>query len=105
MALGEKLREIGSNSGVKVVRVHPAQGLTTEVSFIFEIKGEGRFPIGEKLGSGIMTKYSHGIIDAAWRDSFSTATGQFLWWVHEKSEVAKGSRITGYNILTGFTAS
>jgi hypothetical protein len=104
MALGEKLREIGINSEVKVVRVHPAQRLTTEVSFIFEIKGEGRFPIGEKLGSGIMTKYSHGIIDA-WRDSFSTATGQFIWWVHEKSEVAKGSRITGYNILTGFTAS
>jgi hypothetical protein len=78
--------------------VHPAQGLTTEVSFIFEIKGEGRFPIGEKLGSGIMTKYSHGIIDAASRDSISTATGQFIWWVH-------GSRITGYNILTGFTAS
>jgi hypothetical protein len=50
--------------------VHPAQRLTTEISFIFEIKGEGRFPIGEKLGSGIMTKYSHGIIDAASRNSF-----------------------------------
>ena len=36
---------------------------TKEVSFISEIRGEGKYPSGESLGSGIMAKYPHGIIE------------------------------------------
>jgi hypothetical protein len=66
MALGEKLfEESGNITGLKITRVHPVEGVTTELSFSSEIKGEGRFPSGQNLGSGIMTKYPHGIIDAS----------------------------------------
>ena len=56
MALGEKLfEESGNITGLKITRVHPIEGVTTELSFTSEIRGEGRFPSGENLGSGIMT--------------------------------------------------
>src|SRR5919199_1938324 len=79
----------------------------TEVSFTSQIRGEGRFPSGENLGSGIMTKYSHGIIDASWHGSFMTAQNgdQFMWWAHEKSKVVEGGNLKGLNIMTGFTNS
>lgn len=74
MVLGEKLfEESGNITGVKVTSVHPIEGVTTEVSFTSEIRGEGRFPSGENLGSDIMTKYPHGIIDATWQGSARTA--------------------------------
>ena len=93
MVLGEKFfKENGNIIGVKVVKVHPIEGVTTDVSFTSEIRGEGRHPSGENLGSGIMTKYSHGIIDATWQGSLMIAEGsdQFMWWAHEKSEVVEG---------------
>ena len=40
------------------------QRITTKVNFTSVSRGEGRFPSGENLGSGIMTKYPSGIIDA-----------------------------------------
>jgi hypothetical protein len=82
MVLGEKLfEESGNITGVKVTRVHPIEGVTTDVSFTSEIRGEGRFPSGENLGSGIMTKYPHGIIGATWQGSVMTAEDgdQFMW--------------------------
>ena len=108
MVLGEKLfEENGNIIGVKVVKVHPIEGITTDVSFTSEIRGEGRYPSGENLGSGIMTKYSHGIIDATWQGSLTIAEGsdQFMWWAHEKSEMVEGGKIKGLNIMTGFTNS
>jgi hypothetical protein len=58
MALVEKLfEERGNITGLKITRVHPIEGVTTEVSFTSEIRGEDRFPSGQNLGSGIMTKY------------------------------------------------
>ena len=48
MVLGEKLfDESGNVSGFKVTKVHPSEGVTTEVSFISHIQGEGKFPSGE----------------------------------------------------------
>jgi hypothetical protein len=108
MVLGEKLfEENGNIIGVKVVKVHPIEGITTDVSFTSEIRGEGRYPSGENLGSGIMTKYFHGIIDATWQGSLTIAEGsdQFMWWAHEKSKVVEGGKIKGLNIMTGFTNS
>jgi hypothetical protein len=108
MVLGEKLfEESGNITGVKVTRVHPIEGVTTEVSFTSEIRGQGRFPSGENLGSGIMTKYPHGIIDATWQGSVMTAEDgdQFMWWAHEKSKVVDGGKIKGLTIVTGFTNS
>ena len=64
MALGDKLfEESGEITGLKITKVHPIEGVTTEVSFTSEIRGEGRYPSGQSLGSGIMTKYPHGITD------------------------------------------
>ena len=108
MEFGEKLfEENGNITGLKITRVHPIEGVTTELSFTSEIRGEGRFPSGENLGSGIMTKYSHGIIDATWHGSLMTSEdgNQFMWWAHEKSKIVEGGIIKGLNIMTGFTNS
>ena len=108
MALGKKLfDESGNISGFKVTKVHPSEGVTTEVSFISHIKGEGKYPSGENLGSGILTKYPHGIIDGAHQGSLTiTKSGdQFLWWAHEKSRVTDEGKIRGLTIITGFTNS
>ena len=65
MALGQKLfEEVGKIASFKVIKVHPLEGVTTEVSFMSDIKGIERFPSGKNLASGTMTKYPHGIIDA-----------------------------------------
>ncbi len=55
MVLGEKLiEESGNIIEVKVIKVHPIQGVITEVSFTSEIRSEGKYPSGENLGSSIM---------------------------------------------------
>lgn len=108
MVLGDKLfEENGNIIGLKITRVHPIEGVTTEVTFTSEIKGEGKYPNGENLGSGIMTKYPHGMIDATWQGSLTIAesSDQFVWWAHEKSKVIEGGKIKGLNIMTGFTNS
>jgi len=68
MALKEKVfEESGKITGFKVTKVHPVEGVTTEVSFTSDIRGIGRFPSGKNLGSGVLTKYPHGIrCDLAW---------------------------------------
>jgi hypothetical protein len=108
MALGEKLfEESGEITGLKITKVHPIEGVTSEISFTSEIRGENRFPSGQNLGSGTMTKYPHGIIDSTWHGSLMIAEGgdQFMWWAHEKSKVVEGGIIKGLNIMTGFTNS
>ena len=108
MVLGDKLfDEIGNISGFKVTKVHPVEGVTTEVSFTSQIKGEGKYPSGENLGSGILTKYPHGIIDGSYQGSLTItkSSGQFMWWAHEKSKVTDEGKIKGLTIITGFTNS
>lgn len=107
MALGRKLfEESGKITGLKLIKVHPIEGVTTEVSFTSDIKGIERFPSGKNLGSGTMTKYPHGIIDATWQGCLTTETGeQFMWWAHEKSRVLDDGKIRGLNMVTGFTNS
>jgi hypothetical protein len=56
--------ESGEITGLKITRVHPIERVTTEVSLTSEIRGEGRYPSGQSLDSGIMTKYPHGILTA-----------------------------------------
>jgi hypothetical protein len=108
MALGEKLfEESGNITGVKVTRVHPIEGITMEVSFTSEIRGIGRFPSGKNLGSGTMTQYPHGIVDASWQGSVFTAEDpeQFIWWAHEKGKIVEDGKIKGLIMVTGFTNS
>jgi hypothetical protein len=108
MVLGEKLfEESGKVTAFKVTNVHPIEGVTTEVSFTSDIRGIGRFPSGKNLGSGVMTKYPHGIIDATWHGCLTTPERgeQFMWWSHEKSKVLQDGKIKGLNIVTGFTNS
>jgi hypothetical protein len=107
MALGEKLfEESGNVTGLKVTKVHPVEGVAMEVSFASEVRGIGRFPSGKNLGSGTMTQYPHGIVDASYQGSLMTAEGdQFMWWSHEKSKVVEGGKVKGLNIVTGFSNS
>jgi hypothetical protein len=108
MVLGEKLfEENGNITGVKVIKVHPIEGVSTEISFTSEIRGEGRFPNSENLASGIVTKYPHGIIDATWQGLVTTSgeDDQYLWWGHEKSRIIEGGKIKGLIVVTGFTKS
>jgi hypothetical protein len=105
MALGQKLfEEVGKIANFKVAKVHPLEGITTEVSFISDIKDIERYPSGKNLASGTMTKYPHGIIDAVWHGNFTTPD-EFMWWGHEKSKVTKDGKIRGLNLVTGFTNS
>jgi hypothetical protein len=107
MALGQKLfEEVGKIAGFKVTKVHPLEGVTTEVSFMSGIKGIERFPSGKNLASGTITKYPHGIIDGAWQGTLTTQNAEdFMWWAHEKSKVSEDGKISGVNLLTGFTNS
>jgi hypothetical protein len=108
MVLGEKLfEESGNITGVKVIKVHPIEGVSTEISFTSEIRGEGRFPNSENLASGIVTKYPHGIIDATWQGLVTTSGegDQYLWWGHEKSRIIERGKIKGLIVVTGFTKS
>jgi hypothetical protein len=107
MALGQKLfEEVGKISGFKVAKVHPLEGVITEISFTSDIKGVGRYPTGKNLASGTITKYPHGIIDGSWQGTLTTELGeQFMWWSHEKSKVLEGGEIKGLNVTTGFTNS
>jgi hypothetical protein len=108
MALGEKLlEESGKVVGFKVTRVHPVEGMTMEVSFTSEVKGFGKFPSGRNIGSGIMTQYPHGVVDASYQGTLMTAEEgeQFMWWAHEKSKLADGGKIKGMVIFSGFTNS
>jgi hypothetical protein len=116
MALGEKLfEESGNITGFKVTKVHPIEGVTMEVSFTSEIRGMGRFPSGKNLGSGIMTQYSHGIVDGSYQGSFmitiaegggSSAGDHFEWWAHEKTKAVEGGgKFKGLTMMTGFTNS
>jgi hypothetical protein len=108
VALGEKLfEESGNVAGFKVTRVHPVEGTTMEVSFTSEIKGSGRFPSGRNIGSGTMTQYPHGAVDASYQGTIMTAEEgeQFMWWAHEKSNVIEGGKIKGLVMVSGFTNS
>jgi hypothetical protein len=43
--------ESGNMTGVKVTKAHPIEGVSTEINFTSEIRGEGRFPNFENLAS------------------------------------------------------
>ena len=107
MTLGQKLfEEVGKISGLKVLKVHPLEGVTTEITFMSDIKGIGKYPSGKNLASGTITKYPHGIIDGSWQGTLTTELGeQFMWWSHEKSRAVEGREIKGLNVTTGFTNS
>ena len=108
MGLGEKLfEESGNITGFKVTKVHPIEGVTIEASFTSEIRGIGRFPSGKNLGSGTVTQYPHGIVDASWQGSLMISEGgdQFIWWAHEKSKVTEDGKVKGLTMVTGFTNS
>jgi hypothetical protein len=108
MGLGEKLfEESGDITGFKVTKVHPIEGVTIEASFTSEIRGIGRFPSGKNLGSGTVTQYPHGIVDASWQGSLMISEGgdQFIWWAHEKSKVGEDGKVRGLIMVTGFTNS
>jgi hypothetical protein len=107
MVLGDKLfEESGKITGFKLAKVHPVEGVKTEVSFTSDIRGIGKYPSGKNLASGIMTKYPHGIIDASWQGTLITEHGeQLMWWAHEKSKVLEDGKIRGLNLMTGFTNS
>lgn len=108
MGLGEKLfEESGDITGFKVTKVHPIEGVTIEASFTSEIRGIGRFPSGKNLGSGTMTQYPHGIVDASWQGSLMITEGgdHFIWWAHEKSKVTEDGKAKGLTMVTGFTNS
>ena len=108
MALGEKLfEESGDITNVKITRVHPVEGTTMEVSFTSEIRGVGRFPSSKNIGSGTMTQYPHGIVDASWLGTLTTTEhgDQFMWWAHEKSKIVEDGKVKGLILVTGFSSS
>jgi len=108
MALGEKLfEESGDITSFRLTRVHPIEGTTMEASFTSEIRGIGRFPNGKNMGSGTMTQYPHGMVDASWIGTLTTTEhgNQFMWWAHQKSKVMEDGKVKGLVLVTGFSNS
>ena len=107
MAIGEKIfDETGKVTSTSIQSVHPIEGVKMKVNFSSEVKGSGKFPNGRNMGSGIMTQYPHGIVDASYQGVFTTNEGeQYFWWAHEKSKVAEGGKVKGLITVTGFTNS
>lgn len=107
MALGEKLFEgTGNVVAFKVTKVHPLEGTTMEVSFVEDIKGMGKFPSGKNTGSGTMTQYPHGVMDASYTGFVTMADGEtFMWWAHEKAKQTENGRMRGLVMVTGYTNS
>jgi hypothetical protein len=97
MPLGEKLfEETGQATGFRITKVHPIEGTTMEVSFTSDLKGAGKFPSGKNIGSGIVTRYPHGVVDGSYQGMLSTQEGdQILWWAHEKGKVIDGGSSGG----------
>ena len=107
MALGEKLFEgTGNMVSFKVTKVHPVEGTTMEVSFVEDIKGIGNFPSGKNMGSGTMTEYPHGVMDASYNGFVTLADGAtFIWWAHEKAKSVEGGKMKGLVLVSGYTNS
>lgn len=107
MVLGEKLLEsTGNLVSFKVTKVHPQEGTTMEVSFVEDIKGVGNFPSGKNSGSGTMTQYPHGVMDASYKGFVTMQDGEtFMWWAHEKSKKVVGGKMKGLVMVTGYTNS
>ncbi len=70
-----------------------------EVSFTSEIKGFGKFPSGRNVGSGVMTQYPHGVVDASYQAMMMMTTAkegeQFIWCAHEKSRLEDDRKSKG----------
>jgi hypothetical protein len=108
MALGQKLfEESGNITSFRITRVHPIEGTTMEVSFTSEVRGIDRFPSGMNIGSGTMNQYPHGIVDASYLGTLTTAKDgdQFMWWGHEKSKMVETDKFKGSVLVTGYSNS
>lgn len=110
MALGEKIfEEEGKVTSIKVVSVHPVEGVKTEVSFVSDLKGVGNFPSGKNTGSGTMTQYPHGTVNAEYRGVVTTAEeeggDQFMWWANGKGRLTEGGKVKSIVIVSGVTNS
>lgn len=107
MALGEKIFEgTGNVVAFKVTKVHPVEGTVMEVSFVEDLKGAGKFPGGKNTGSGTMTQYPHGVMDAAYNGFVTFPDGdRFMWWAHEKARAVDGGKMRGLIMVSGFTNS
>lgn len=68
-----------------MTKVHPLEGVATEVSFTSDIKGIGKFLSGKNLGSGTMTKYPSWYYRCGLACNLTTENAEeFMWWAHEK---------------------
>lgn len=76
MVLGDKLFEKSGNIiGLKITRVNPIEGVTTEVTFTSEIRRQAGIQAAKTLEQGTMTKYLHGMMDTTWQGSLMIAEG------------------------------
>ncbi len=106
MALGEKLfEETGKVSEPQVKSVHPIEGVKMEVSFSNEIKGVGKFPSGRNMGSGTVTHYPSGAVNARYQGVATLDGDNYIWWANEKSRRKDGGGVKGIVIVSGYTNS
>ena len=92
--------------GFKITKVHPIEGTTIEVSATIDQKGFGKFPSGKEMGSGVMVRYPHGVVDGSFQGNLTTPEGDLvMWWAHEKGRVGKDGKIRGLASMSAFTNS
>jgi len=56
-------------------KIHPIEGIITEVNFSSQIAGVGKFPSGKNIGSGAMIQYLHGVVDISYQELLMTNKG------------------------------
>ncbi len=107
MVFDEKVFEgTGSVVSFKITKVHPVEGTTMELSFVEELRGLSKFPNARSTGSGTMTQYPHGVVDASYNGFVTFSDGDtFLWWAHEKGRTVEGGKIRGLVMISGYTNS
>lgn len=107
MPLGEKLfEETGMVTSFRITKVNPVEGTEIDISFMSELKGIGKVPSGKNSGSGTMTQFPHGSVNASYRGFLTTQDGElFMWWANEKSRIGKDGKVKGLVIVSGFTNS
>jgi hypothetical protein len=109
MTIGQKLFEqTGKITGSRITKVHPIDGIVSEVSFVADVKGFGNFPNCKNIGSGVMTQYpSNGMIDSSLQGVATTIEGgdQIFWWADHKTKLEGDGKGKGIAIVSFFTNS
>ncbi len=105
MALGEKVGEDhGTGTGVTIRSTGP-EGVTIEVNYMGEVKGSGRFPDGNYVGTLTVLQAPSGISRSTNQGLLTTKDGETIVYRGFSTGKAGGVRTKDVGLLTFTTMS